>query len=64
VNKDPKQMNNLLGDVVYGQGYGNFVRHASKQLPELAPIIKKLDNRINVLLEQTDGQRRPRWNKN
>ncbi len=64
MNKDPKQMNNLLGDVVYGQGYGNFVKHAVKQLPEFAPTIKKLDKRINEWLEQTDGQRRPKWNKN
>ena len=63
MNKDLKQMNNLLGDVVYGQGYGNFVKYAVRQLPDLAPTIKKLDNRINELLEQTDGQRRPIWTK-
>jgi hypothetical protein len=63
IQKDPKQMNNLLGDVVYGQGYGGFTRYAIKQLPEQAPTIKKLDNRLNVLLEQTDGQRRPTWYK-
>jgi hypothetical protein len=44
--------------------YGHFVRNALKQLPELAPTIKKLDNRINELLEETDGQRRPSWYKN
>jgi len=63
IKKDPEQMNNLLGEVVYGQGYGNFVSHAIKQLPELAPTIKKLDKRIIELLEQTEGQRRPRWDK-
>lgn len=63
VQKDPEQMHNLLGDVVYGQGYGPFTRHAINQLPEFAPIIRKLDNRLNELLEQTDGQRRPVWYK-
>lgn len=63
MNKDPKQMNNLLGDVIYGQEYGNFVKYAVKQLPEFALTIKKLDNRINELLEQTEGQRRPKWSK-
>jgi hypothetical protein len=56
-------MHNLLGDVVYGQGYGPFIRHAINQLPELAPTIQKLDNRLNELLDQTDGQRRPTWFK-
>lgn len=61
---DPTQSNNLLGDVVYGQGYGNFLRHAARQLPELAPTLRKLDKRINELLEETDGQRRPKWSNN
>ena len=63
MQNDPVQKNNLLGDVVYGQGYGHFVRHAVRQLPELAPTIQKLDKRINELLEQTGGSRRPIWNK-
>ena len=64
VKKDPNQRNNLLGEVVYGLGYGYFLRHATKQLPELRPILKKLDNRINEILKQTDGERRPIWFKN
>ncbi len=54
-------MQNLVGDVVYGQGYGPFTKHAIIQLPELAPTIKTLDQRLNELLEQSDGQRRPTW---
>ena len=61
ITNDPKQKHNLLGEVVYGQGYGPFIQHATKQLPELAPTLKKLDNRLNKLLEETDGQRRPTW---
>jgi N-acetylglucosamine-6-sulfatase len=61
IQKDPEQKNNLLGDVVYGQGYGTFTRHAANQLPELAPTIRELENRLDELLEQTDGQRRPNW---
>ena len=63
IQKDPAQTNNLLGDVIYGQGYGHFLRHAVKQLPDLAPTIKKLDNRINNILKQTGGERRPVWYK-
>lgn len=61
IQKDPKQKNNLLGSVEYGQGYGGFTKYALKQLPEQAPTIKKLDNRLNELLEETDGKRRPTW---
>ncbi len=64
VKKDPNQRNNLLGEVVYGLGYGHFLRHATKQLPELRPTLKKLDNRINEILKQTEGERRPIWFKN
>lgn len=63
IEKDPKQMNNLLGDVVYGQGYGPFARHAIKQLPELAPTIKKMEKRLNTLLKESKGERRPTWYK-
>ena len=63
VQKDPEQMNNFLGDVVYGQGYGPFTKHAQEQLPDLAPTIKRLDERLSELLEQTDGLRRPTWYK-
>jgi N-acetylglucosamine-6-sulfatase len=61
IQKDAVQKHNLLGDVVYGQGYGPFTQHAKTQLPELAPTIKRLDERLSELLEQTDGQRRPTW---
>ena len=61
---DLHQKNNLLGDVVYGLGYGHFVGHALKQLPNLAPTLKKLDNRINEILKETEGERRPIWFKN
>ena len=64
IKKDPNQKNNLLGDVVYGLGYGHFVGHALKQLPNLAPTLKKLDNRINEILKETEGERRPIWFKN
>lgn len=52
-----------MGDVVYGQGYGPFIQHAKRQLKDLAPTISKLDNRLNELLEENEGQRRPTWNK-
>lgn len=60
---DPDQTNNLLGEVEYGQGYGNFVRHAVEQLPDLAPVIKAVDNRLNEILKETSGERRPVWYK-
>ena len=61
MKNDPMQMNNLLGEVNYGQGYGPFVVHAKRQLPKLAPTIEKLDNRLTELMKQTGGQRRPAW---
>jgi N-acetylglucosamine-6-sulfatase len=61
MQKDPGQKHNLLGDVVYGQGYGGFTRHALQQLPELAPTLRQLEERLNVLLERNGGQRRPTW---
>ncbi len=63
IQKDPAEKYNLLGNVQYGQGYGPFIHHAKKQLPWLAPIINKLDNRLNDMLEKSDGQRRPSWYK-
>ncbi len=61
MNKDPKQMNNLLGDVEYGQGYGTFIKHAKKQLPKLKKTITQLDNRLTTLLKETNGRRSPKW---
>jgi N-acetylglucosamine-6-sulfatase len=63
IQNDRGQKDNLLGEVVYGQGYGHFIKYAVQQLPELAPTIKKMDNRLIELLEETDGQRRPTWYK-
>lgn len=61
--KDPEQKHNLLEEVVYGQGYGGFTKYAIKQHPEQAPLLRKLEKRLNELLEKTDGQRRPTWYK-
>jgi N-acetylglucosamine-6-sulfatase len=59
--EDPQQANNLLGEVVYGQAYGPFIQHASRQLPDLAPTLKKLDRRLSEILDESQGQRRPTW---
>ncbi|OUW31289.1 MAG: acetylglucosamine-6-sulfatase [Flavobacteriaceae bacterium TMED171] len=64
IKKDPNQKDNLLGEVVYGLGYGNFIRHAVKQFPKMAPTLKKLDNRIDEILNETEGKRRPIWCQN
>jgi len=61
--KDPMQTHNLLGDVVYGQGYGPFTQHAIRQLPELASIIRKLDKRLKGIIEENEGTTRPVWYK-
>lgn len=61
LQKDPQQMNNLLGSVEYGMRYGTFLRHAKQQLPKLAPTLMKLDKRLNVLLNETKGRRQPKW---
>ena len=63
IRKDPDQRHNLLGAVTYGQGYGPFTRHAIRQLPDLAPTIRQLDQRLDEILQETDGRRRPTWGK-
>ncbi len=63
IQKDPEQRHNLLGDVEYGHAYGSFTRHAKSQLPALAPTITKLEDRLDEILEQTGGQRKPLWRR-
>lgn len=61
MEKDPKQMNNLLGSVNYGTGYGTFLKYAQIQVPEIYEIVKPLEDKLNELLENTNGSRNPKW---
>ena len=59
--EDPKQQNNLVGDVTYGWGYGPFLKYVNQQKPELYSVTKKLDERLSELLATYGGSRVPKW---
>ncbi|WP_020529072.1 sulfatase family protein [Flexithrix dorotheae] len=63
MKKDKAQMNNLLGGVDYGWGYGSFLKFAKQQFPEIYPIAQDLDERLEQLLNQFGGNRNPTWRK-
>jgi N-acetylglucosamine-6-sulfatase len=58
---DPAQRNNLIGSVDYGWGYGTILRYIQRQLPEVWPTVRKLDQRLTEELEKTGGSRVPKW---
>ena len=58
---DPRQHHNLVGAVSYGWGYGPFLRYVNRQLPELYPVVKKLDDRLTELMAEYGGSRVPKW---
>lgn len=57
LEKDPLQQNNLLGNIVYGKHYGRFLTKVQEQAPELWPLIKSFEERIDQLLKETGGER-------
>lgn len=61
MEKDPQQHRNLLGGVVYGQGYGGLLRYAEQQAPEVYPIAREMDDRLTELLAEAGGSRQPKW---
>ncbi|MEM9324110.1 MAG: sulfatase/phosphatase domain-containing protein, partial [Bacteroidota bacterium] len=63
MQKDPQQIVNLLGGVEYGIGYGTFLRHVNRQLPELAPTVERLETELDAILQATGGSRVPKWQK-
>ena len=61
MEQDPKQHRNLLGGVVYGQGYGGLLRYAEQQAPDVYPTARQMDERLTELLAEHGGSRRPTW---
>lgn len=61
MEQDPNQLNNLLGEVAYGQGYGGLLRYAEQQAPEVYPAARELDDRLTELLTELGGSRQPKW---
>ena len=61
MEKDPDQLNNLLGSIVYGYDYGTFLKHVERQEPELYPLVSGLDQQLTDLLHKTQGKRQPSW---
>jgi N-acetylglucosamine-6-sulfatase len=61
IQADPKQSNNLLGQIKNGHNYGTFLLQVRRQNPELFGVIQPLDNRINEILKTTGGKRSPSW---
>lgn len=58
---DPKQLNNLLGDIKYGHAYGTFIQHVERQEPALYEIVEPLDSLLTAHLKEIDGRRQPVW---
>ncbi len=58
---DPKQRYNLVGEISYGWGYGPFLRYVNRQLPDLYPAVKELDDRLTELMATHGGSRVPKW---
>ncbi|MFY0654566.1 MAG: sulfatase [Cyclobacteriaceae bacterium] len=63
MKKDEQQMNNLVGEVDYGWGYGTFLKFLNQQYPKIYPVAKKLDDRLTELMEVHGGSRQPSWAK-
>lgn len=61
LDKDPKEMNNLLGNVTYGLGYGTFLKYVHIEKPEVYDIVVPLENELNQMLNETGGSRTPKW---
>jgi len=47
---DPKQKNNLLGNIVFGQTYGPFLKKLSEQDEQLYPLVKELDDKMHQII--------------
>lgn len=58
---DPDQRNNLIGAVDYGWHYGTILHWIERQLPEVWPTVKALDDRLTREVEKLGGSRVPRW---
>ncbi|MFH5885333.1 sulfatase [Halalkalibaculum sp. DA3122] len=63
MRKDPKQTNNLLGNIKYGHVYGSFLDKVERQDPKIWKTVKRLDQRLNDLINEKEGKRTPNWEK-
>ena len=61
MRNDPKQSNNMLADITYGQDYGTFVQHIAQQDPALYEVVEPLDSLLTTHLVQMSGSRQPIW---
>ena len=59
--KIPFQMNNLIGTVDYGWGYGDILKFVKQQLPDISPTVSSLDARLTAKLAEYGGSRQPVW---
>jgi len=61
MQRDPRQINNLLGGVNHGQDYGPFLKSARTQKPAVAKTLSTLHARLEALLLQYGGSMTPTW---
>ncbi|MEM9721914.1 MAG: sulfatase [Bacteroidota bacterium] len=60
---DPDQRENLLGDIQFGQNYGTFLDQIQRQAPEKYIVVGALEQKMDSILEATEGRRVPVWAK-
>jgi N-acetylglucosamine-6-sulfatase len=63
IQNDPDQIHNLLGHIVYGQTYGTFLQKVQQQDKEIWPLVKELDDKLNKLWHEKDGEGLPNRTK-
>ncbi|MEM8896739.1 MAG: sulfatase [Bacteroidota bacterium] len=61
LENDPSQKMNLLGDINYGWGYGNFLKFVRLQQPDIYPIVERLDKELEQELAAINASRTPVW---
>ncbi|MEM9834021.1 MAG: sulfatase [Bacteroidota bacterium] len=54
LENDPHQRHNLLGNIVFGQQYGPFLRQLQRQDAQLFALVKKLDDKMKKLIKEND----------
>ena len=61
IQKDPDQMNNLLGDVMTKNEAGPLLRRFKEKDHPYFELIRDYQNRIKRILTETGGRTEPTW---
>ncbi len=61
LENDPSQKVNLLGDIHYGWGYGDFLKFVRLQQPDIYPTVEKLEKELKEELAAINASRAPVW---